>query len=385
MVEVHQYRASVSPQEDTREPCFAPIDSTDTGTEKDFCAYNETAQRFISNQVEVVDLPLAVLESRLSELTPDSGMALWILPIQELSPSLFRFPVDLLYLSEDGTVLEVMHSFPLVCASPVTARAESILALPARNLLLPGIEVGDKLILCSPAEMESRLLQAFITSTTAEPQPVSEHVFATDEHEKSGIDPVSSFSRDAGIFSSSIGQQHENFVQMETPAALSVPASSKPEDPEIASESMPPPEKMNTPRKKTWWQKLFPDDPEEDARQSPRQALPGLVAYFFTGGTPVAHPVRNISTSGVYILTAERWYKGTVVRLTLTDEREPTSERSITLHGIVARTTKEGIALQFIVGEKPARRTKGSPLEHLPEGSSARQIEEFILRFKSRI
>ena len=72
------------------------------------------------------------------------------------------------------------------------------------------------------------------------------------------------------------------------------------------------------------------------------------MAYFFTGAAPVAHKVRNISVSGLYVLTSERWYKGTVVRITLTDEREPTKERSITVHGIVVRYMDDGVALQFV-------------------------------------
>ena len=381
MAEIRPFREST-----LRQAKNLTIDSHELGSgpEGRFCAYYLTGQRFISNDVEVADASAGSFDHCLSSLTPGSGAVVWIIPIRNLSATSFRFPVDLLYLAEDGTVMEAVYSFPIGRVSS-SAMAASILALPARTLLLSGIETGDKLILCSPVEMERRLVQAYAASTAAEPQPISDRAFAIDEYKKTDIEAISSFSDDTCCSSSSLERQCESFTHAESPAALSVSAPSKPEDPEIAFEPMPPPEKSEPASKKTWWQKLFPDGPEEDARQSPRQALPGMVAYFFTGGTPVPHPVRNISTSGVYIFTAERWYKGTVVRLTLTDEREPTSERSITLHGMVARSTDEGVALQFIVEAKRARsRNKASALEHLPGGSSIKQIEEFILRFKSR-
>jgi hypothetical protein len=134
--------------------------------------------------------------------------------------------------------------------------------------------------------------------------------------------------------------------------------------------------------KMKWWEKLLLGEPP-DPRKASREALPGLVAYFFTGGVPIPHSVRNISTSGLYVITEERWYKGTFVRLTLTDQREPTSERSITLHGKVVRCTHDGVALHFILQEKNERlRGTVSTLDHLPGGTSVTQVAEFIARFK---
>jgi PilZ domain len=48
-----------------------------------------------------------------------------------------------------------------------------------------------------------------------------------------------------------------------------------------------------------------------------RYPLSGLVAYYWTGGTPKSCSIANISESGVYILTDERWMPGTVIPMTL--------------------------------------------------------------------
>lgn len=54
-----------------------------------------------------------------------------------------------------------------------------------------------------------------------------------------------------------------------------------------------------------------------DRRKGTRRAIPGLVAYFWTGGAPKAYEVANISTEGFYLLTEERWMPGTAILVTL--------------------------------------------------------------------
>jgi uncharacterized protein len=357
------------------------------GPQAKFCAYNQTTQRFISNDVEVADASARGLGDLLSSLSPGSGAAVWIIPIQTPSATSLRFPVDLLYLSEDCCVLEAVNSFPIGRVSSSIAKAESVLVLPAHSVLLSGIETGDRLTLCGPDEMECLLLQLHASSIEIGIQPptIRNDVFAI-ERDEIAIETTQSLWDGTFGPSALMEQSHEDIVPSGEIVAEPALAPCNPEDPGKSPHTVQSaPGHRKTESKKKWWQKLFPDEPEEDDRKAPRLALPGLVAYFFTGGAPVAHEVINISTSGLYVRTSERWYKGTVVRITLTDEREPTSERSITLHGMAARLTAEGVALQYIVEpEHERQRIKASALEHLPGGTSATQIEEFILRFKSR-
>ena len=44
---------------------------------------------------------------------------------------------------------------------------------------------------------------------------------------------------------------------------------------------------------------------------------PGLVAYYWTSGTPKACSVGNISSSGMYIFSDESWLPGSVIPMTL--------------------------------------------------------------------
>jgi hypothetical protein len=54
-----------------------------------------------------------------------------------------------------------------------------------------------------------------------------------------------------------------------------------------------------------------------DNRKAQRLDAPMLVAYYWDGATPNAHPIRNISSQGFYLLTEERMRPGTVITMTL--------------------------------------------------------------------
>ena len=268
---------------------------------------------------------------------------MWIVPIQTLSARSFRFPADLLYLDESCAVIETVQSFPIAHASSSVSQAASVLAMPAQTICSTGVEVGDQLMVCGPGEMQRHLLRALDPAhrnrVKASIRAAANRCTGTEADDRRAGRTVSY-------------QNGKNRYRMFPLLSNSVVADTALQPPnlvrvEIVPATMPPLPKDEKPASKMkWWQKLLYEEPP-DRRKAAREALPGLVAYFFTGGVPRPHSVRDISTSGLYIITEERWYKGTFVRITLTDEREPTAERSITLHAGVVRWTEDGVALQF--------------------------------------
>ena len=102
---------------------------------------------------------------------------------------------------------------------------------------------------------------------------------------------------------------------------------------------------------------LFPhliiQEPERppDRRRADRQALPGLIAYYFTGGTPEPQRIGNISVTGFYLHTDERWMPGTVVRMTLqrvgTKGDDPAD--TITVNSRIVRWGSDGEGFEFIL------------------------------------
>lgn len=103
---------------------------------------------------------------------------------------------------------------------------------------------------------------------------------------------------------------------------------------------------------------LYPDlhlDKVKQKRSEERRAVrlpsPGLVAYFFTGGSPRPHPIKDISVTGFYMCTNERWLPGTIIRVTLqmVDPRPDGGRDSITVHSRVVRWGPDGGGFEFVL------------------------------------
>ena len=101
---------------------------------------------------------------------------------------------------------------------------------------------------------------------------------------------------------------------------------------------------------------LLPEKEEdEEPRRAPRGLEPEVIVHYWDGSVPDARHVRDISDTGAYIYTPERWYLGTIIRILLQGYpksiREdgttvPTS--SICIPARVVRHGTDGIAVEFI-------------------------------------
>ncbi len=92
-----------------------------------------------------------------------------------------------------------------------------------------------------------------------------------------------------------------------------------------------------------------------DRRRATRMKSPPLVAYYWDGGAAVAHSIRDISLSGVYVVTDVRWYPGTHVMIALQrpDLAEGEPHRSLTVNAKVVRFGIDGLGFSFVM---PAKR-----------------------------
>lgn len=112
-----------------------------------------------------------------------------------------------------------------------------------------------------------------------------------------------------------------------------------------------------------------------DARKASRQKAPALVAYFWDGGVPVAHNVRNISHAGFYLLSDERWSIGTLVMMTL--QRSGTKANqphcSIIVMSKVIRHGDDGVGFSFIPVEHSS--TSNGPGSH---AADRKTLDKFI-------
>jgi|GEM_PF-2400398 len=93
---------------------------------------------------------------------------------------------------------------------------------------------------------------------------------------------------------------------------------------------------------------LFPD---VNQRRAKRFSTPGLVAYYWTGGAPYSYHVGDISATGLFLLTKERWAPGTLIQMTLQkqDGRINNSDSSICVLSEVVRWGENGAGFNFVL------------------------------------
>jgi len=90
--------------------------------------------------------------------------------------------------------------------------------------------------------------------------------------------------------------------------------------------------------------------PEVNQRRAKRYPTPNLVAYYWTGGAPFSYQVGDISATGVFLLTKERWAPGTLIQMTLQPQTGRVStDNSICVLSEVVRWGENGSGFNFIL------------------------------------
>ena len=58
-----------------------------------------------------------------------------------------------------------------------------------------------------------------------------------------------------------------------------------------------------------------------ESRLASRVFEPKVVVFYWDGSVPAGHRLRDVSPTGAYLYTSERWYPGTIIRLLLQEEQ----------------------------------------------------------------
>jgi hypothetical protein len=82
-----------------------------------------------------------------------------------------------------------------------------------------------------------------------------------------------------------------------------------------------------------------------------RYPAPSIVAYYWDGGAPCPHPVKDISITGAYLCGANPWQPGTVITGTFSGPCEP----DLTMTFRVVRRGPDGIGISFAPQTKQER------------------------------
>jgi uncharacterized protein len=111
----------------------------------------------LSLSVTAADTHLARLKGLLGRLRLKSDEGIWVIPSQGVHTIGVLVPIDLIYLDSGYKVLHTVESFGSFRIGPIRRHSASFLELPTRTIYSSQTQVGDQLLICSPAEMEEYL------------------------------------------------------------------------------------------------------------------------------------------------------------------------------------------------------------------------------------
>ena len=313
------------------------------------CAYNQTRECFLGLDVVAVDILYAELKDRIATLAFNSGASLWMAPFRGIPTTDILTPFDLVYLDENCRVIEIVESFPTIRATPSSPQAASALALPTHSIFSSQTQPGDQLVICVAGELERRL-EGFSSPSGA--------VGAVQSAVLLRKDPL--WSGGPGL------------VELEDRSKEESPKYQQKHEMNLIEPGM-----KNYKVPKSWLERWWSPDP----RKAPRYFAPGLAAYFWTGSAPKVHNVKDVSATGLYLVTEERWYPGTLVLMTLqrTDGEEEGAERSISVYSRAVRCGVDGVGLQFVLSNTQDPRLG---MDLLADKVDRKELDRFLQRLR---
>jgi hypothetical protein len=107
-----------------------------------------------------------------------------------------------------------------------------------------------------------------------------------------------------------------------------------------------------------------------------RRPASDFVAYRLNGSTVKQNAVRDISSTGAYLVTEERLPLGTLLSLTMQREGplELSSARRITTLGKIARVGDDGLGIEFIVPADPDARRWATLVEEVTDQTKPQEM-----------
>lgn len=313
-----------------------------------YCVYNQTRESFLSLGVTVPNATGASLRGLIESITTQGDKGLWMMPYKGIPPAHGLAPIDLVYLDHELKVIQEVESYPTATQESWREEAASALVLPTHTIYSSQTQQGDQLLICEADEMEQRLERLSNSNVSSSSRTVISSIEKRADAQTTESTLLARSSADNAIeVQGSDGMN--NFEQK----------SGKPNS------------------LRAWLQNWL----SSDRRRAHRLALPGLVAYYWTGSAPRAYQIADISSTGFYLLTEERWFPGTIVLMTLqrTDGGGQNLDDSIAVQSRVVRWGSDGLGLAFVLSRSSESRDGESLREH---GADKKTLEKFLSRVR---
>jgi len=118
------------------------------------CAFNRTRESFLATDLQIADTHWSRLVGllRTSRDKFSSGRGLWIVPCHGVHTFAMRYPIDLIYLDSDKTVIHIEENVKPWRIAPLVLQAATVLELPSHVIWDTRTQVGDSIEILESAE-----------------------------------------------------------------------------------------------------------------------------------------------------------------------------------------------------------------------------------------
>ena len=110
-------------------------------------AFNRTRQSFVATELAVANTHWTRLRGLMGSVPGQFrlGHGLWIVPCHGVHTMAMRFPIDVVYLSGDKTVVHLEENVKPWRITPFLIEAATVLELPSHTVWNTGTALGDQM------------------------------------------------------------------------------------------------------------------------------------------------------------------------------------------------------------------------------------------------
>jgi uncharacterized protein len=110
-------------------------------------AFNQTRRVYLATRLAVADTHWTRFRGLLGTSRSDfrNGYGIWIRPCRGVHTLAMRFPIDVVYLDGEGTVVHIEHDLRPWRFAAIRMQAASVLELPCQTVIGTGTALGDKI------------------------------------------------------------------------------------------------------------------------------------------------------------------------------------------------------------------------------------------------
>ncbi len=107
-------------------------------------AVNVARNKTLANSLLVADTFCSSLLGLMGRRQLPVGEGLWIIPCQSVHSMWMRFPIDVIFLSDERAIIHMVENMRPFRITKYVSNARSVIELPANTIMTTQTKVGDR-------------------------------------------------------------------------------------------------------------------------------------------------------------------------------------------------------------------------------------------------